>query len=68
MGTYTLRPRLKGEERTAVKKTARELYEAGCSIRSVAEQIGRSFGCARTLLLEAGTTLRSRGRFGRRDA
>lgn len=54
-------PYLKGTERAAARAKAAELYAAGCTIRSVAEQLGRSYGSARGLLLEAKVTLRARG-------
>ncbi|EMF31097.1 transcriptional regulator [Streptomyces gancidicus BKS 13-15] len=48
----------------ARKEQARELrgrYEAGETIRGLAAAAGSSYGLTRTLLLEAGTTLRGRG-------
>lgn len=53
--------RLTGETRTRIRTRAAELYLAGCTIESVARQIGRSYGLARTLLLEAGVRLRKPG-------
>ncbi|MET9138859.1 helix-turn-helix domain-containing protein [Streptomyces parvulus] len=58
---YTNRPRLKGTDREKAKARAVELYATGCSIRTVAIDIERSYGFARTLLLEAGVRLRTRG-------
>jgi hypothetical protein len=52
---------LTGESRIKTRTRAAELYLAGCTIQSVARQIGRSYGLARTLLVEAGVTLRKRG-------
>ncbi|MFI1728223.1 helix-turn-helix domain-containing protein [Streptomyces acidicola] len=55
--------RLTGETRTRTRTRTRaaKLYLAGCTIEPVARQIGRSYGTARTLLLEAGVKLRKPG-------
>ncbi len=62
---------LTGSEREETARRAAELYVQGCTIHSTARQIGRSYGCTRTLLLEAGVKLRPRGgmrgRFGSAD-
>jgi hypothetical protein len=62
---------LKGARREETARRAAELYIAGCSIASTGRQIGRSYGAARVLLLEAGVKLRPRGgmrtRFGSAD-
>jgi hypothetical protein len=55
--------RLTGETRTKTRTRAAELYVQGCTIQSVARQIGRSYGNTRTLLLEAGVRLRKPGGF-----
>jgi hypothetical protein len=52
---------LTGDVRTAARDKAAELYGQGCTIRSVARQIGRSYGGTRVLLVEAGVQLRARG-------
>ncbi|MFD4257763.1 helix-turn-helix domain-containing protein [Streptomyces sp. NPDC058534] len=52
---------LRGTARTTTALTAADLYAQGCTIRSVAIQIGRSYGATRVLLLEAGVQLRARG-------
>lgn len=52
---------LRGTTRTETARQAADLYGQGCTIRSVAAQIGRSYGCTRALLLEAGVRLRERG-------
>lgn len=52
---------LRGTTRTELARRAADLYGQGCTIRSVAAQIGRSYGCTRALLLEAGVRLRERG-------
>jgi hypothetical protein len=56
------RPRLRGEERDKVRAAAKKDYDGGASIRDVAAQHNVSFGLARTLLLEAKVTLRTRTR------
>lgn len=52
---------LRGTTRAETARRAADLYGQGCTIRSVAAQIGRSYGCTRALLLEAGVRLRERG-------
>lgn len=52
---------LKGEARLAARAKAKRLYEAGCSVGSVGEQMGRSYGGAYLLLKEAKVTFRARG-------
>lgn len=53
--------RLKGAEREDTARRAAYLYDQGCTIKSVARQLGRSYGGTRALLLEAGVVLRPRG-------
>lgn len=50
-----------GEARIRLREHAARLYINGGSIPAVARQIGRSYGCTRTLLLEAGVRLRKPG-------
>lgn len=52
---------LKGADRTAAIATAKQLYEAGASVHSVADQLGRSYSGAHLLLVEADVTFRPRG-------
>jgi len=52
---------LRGTDRTETAQRAADLYAQGCTIRSVAAQIGRSYSGTRALLLEAGVRLRDRG-------
>jgi hypothetical protein len=52
---------LTGDARDKARQQAADLYTQGCTIQSVADQIGRSYGGTRVLLLEAGVTLRGRG-------
>lgn len=51
----------RGEARIRLRETAARLYIEGCTIASTARQISRSYGCTRTLLLEAGVRLRRPG-------
>jgi len=39
----------------------RNAYEKGASIRNLAATTGRSYGSVHSMLVESGTTLRSRG-------
>jgi hypothetical protein len=39
----------------------RNAYESGASIRNLVAATGRSYGSIHNLLLESGTTMRSRG-------
>ncbi|MBE4796174.1 helix-turn-helix domain-containing protein [Streptomyces caniscabiei] len=61
MRDYTTGLILTGNARQTTRTRAADLYAQGCTIRSVARQIGRSYGGTRALLLEAGVTLRARG-------
>lgn len=51
---------LTGSTRRAVAADCREYYEAGNSIRGVANRFGRSYGAVHQLLVEAGTTFRGK--------
>jgi hypothetical protein len=57
----TKAPFLRGTERAETAARAAGLYMQGCTIASVAAQIGRSYGSTRELLLEAKVKLRPRG-------
>ncbi len=52
---------LNGPKREELARRLRIDYEAGATIRTLSEEIGRSYGCVHRLLLEAGATLRQRG-------
>jgi hypothetical protein len=60
--------RTAGRQRDELRAEAVRVYSEGQPIRVVAEQIGRSFGATRTLLVEAGVQLRPRGWSQRRGA
>ncbi|MFC5202798.1 helix-turn-helix domain-containing protein [Streptomyces kaempferi] len=66
--TLVDRTPLRGPERDAAKQRAAELYALGAPIRSVAREIGRSYGCTRSLLIQAGVKLRDRGGYQRKPA
>lgn len=59
---------LTGADREAAKQKAAHLYALGAPIRSVAREIGRSYGCTRSLLIQAGVKLRDRGGYQRKAA
>ena len=63
MATATLAPRarIKGADRDKVAKRYVARYRKGESIRSIAEESGRSYGFVHRILNEAEVTLRSRG-------
>jgi hypothetical protein len=61
MRDYTIRRQLRGTDREKAKARAAELYATGCTIRSIAVALDRSYGGTRALLVEAGVTLRDRG-------
>ena len=50
-----------GPERARIAARLQQRYEAGATIRGLATETGRSFGWVRTLLLEEGVVLRTRG-------
>lgn len=54
-------PRLRGDARMKAAVEWRRDYDAGQSIRSIAQEHRYSYATTRTLLLLAGTTLRKRG-------
>jgi hypothetical protein len=50
-----------GEQRDKVKAELAKRYEHGASVRSLAEDIGRSYGFVHRILRESGVTMRLRG-------
>ncbi len=68
MRDYTTGIVLTGDARDKARQEAARRYKAGATIRSVARQIGRSYGGTRVLLLEAGVQLRGRGGSASRKA
>lgn len=53
--------RITGDERGTLSGELRRQYEQGSSIRAIAADTGRSYGFVHRVLMESGTTLRSRG-------
>lgn len=53
--------RITGEGRTDLATALVDRYRQGESIRSIAEDIGRSYGFVHGLLADAGVEMRSRG-------
>ncbi len=53
--------RVTGAERDKLATELKKKYEAGTSIRTLAESTGRSYGFIHRVLSESGTTLRGRG-------
>ncbi|KGM13659.1 helix-turn-helix domain-containing protein [Cellulomonas bogoriensis] len=53
--------RITGEGREALTADLVERYQRGESIRSMAADIGRSYGFVHGVLVDAGVTMRSRG-------
>jgi predicted transcriptional regulator len=53
--------RVTGTERDKLTGVLRKKYDAGASIRELAESTGRSYGFIHRVLGESGATLRGRG-------
>lgn len=53
--------RVTGTERDKLATELRKKYEGGASIRTLAEQTGRSYGFVHRMLSESGASLRGRG-------
>jgi predicted transcriptional regulator len=53
--------KITGEQRAEVGRELKTAYEAGASIRELAEDIGRSYGFVHRLLEETGVEMRARG-------
>jgi hypothetical protein len=58
--------RITGEARRAIASEVRRRYEAGESIRSLAEESGRSYGFIHRLLADDAVSFRARGGATRR--
>ncbi len=58
--------RLVGAARERIAATVTRRYDRGDSIREIAAETGRSYGFIHRLLVESGTTMRSRGGGARR--
>ena len=53
--------RITGASRDKLASELRKKYDAGQSIRALAESSGRSYGFVHRILTESGVTLRGRG-------
>jgi hypothetical protein len=53
--------RVLGPDRTELQADLKAKYEAGASIRSLAQETGRSYGFVHKVLVESKTALRARG-------
>ncbi|MFC4556454.1 helix-turn-helix domain-containing protein [Georgenia faecalis] len=60
--------RVVGERRSALAASVAERYQQGESVRSIAADIGRSYGFVHGLLVSEQVTMRRRGGPLRRDA
>jgi hypothetical protein len=58
--------RITGGDRERLASDLRKKYDSGASIRTLAEQTGRSYGFVHRILSESGTSLRGRGGATRR--
>jgi hypothetical protein len=58
--------RITGSERDKLAAELRKKYDAGQSIRALAESSGRSYGFVHRILTESGVELRGRGGATRR--
>lgn len=53
--------RIVGKDRDKLASELRKKYDAGTSIRALAESTGRSYGFVHRVLKDSGTSLRGRG-------
>lgn len=58
LGSYE---HIRDDERDELREALKVRYQAGSSIRELAEETGRSYGFCNRLLHEANVTLRPRG-------
>ena len=68
MADLTKGRRVTGGERDKLAGDLRKKYEAGASIRELAEDTGRSYGFVHRVLVGSGATLRGRGGATRKKA
>lgn len=61
IGVFAKSARITGDSRTALRDELQKRYQNGASIRSLAREIGRSYGFVRNILAESETDLRGRG-------
>jgi hypothetical protein len=60
-GGLTKGARITGDQRSSLARTFGERYAGGESIRSIAQDTGRSYGFVHGVLKESGASLRGRG-------
>lgn len=60
-GTLAKGARITGDSRDRLQNTLKQEYEAGASIRCLADRTGRSYGFVHKVLAESGAHLRARG-------
>ncbi|MFD4367597.1 helix-turn-helix domain-containing protein [Rhodococcus sp. NPDC058521] len=61
LGMFAKGARITGSSRVDLRKELRARYDNGASIRSLANETGRSYGFVRNVLAESGVELRGRG-------
>lgn len=61
IGVFAKNARITGSSRTALRDELQKKYQQGASIRSLAREIGRSYGFVRNILAESDAELRGRG-------
>jgi predicted transcriptional regulator len=66
--SYDKGARITGDTRDRLQDSLKQRYEAGASIRSLADSTGRSYGFVHKVLADSGTPLRSRGGPNRKKA
>ncbi|MFZ2529796.1 MAG: helix-turn-helix domain-containing protein [Rhodococcus sp. (in: high G+C Gram-positive bacteria)] len=66
--TFTKGMRVTGESRNRLQEELKRRYEAGASIRALAQETGRSYGFVHNVLVESHVALRGRGGPNRRRA
>ena len=59
--------RIGGQERATLRARMVTAYAAGSPIRSIAAQVGRSYGFVHRVLCESDVAFRSRGGYHRKD-
>ncbi|MEU5843947.1 helix-turn-helix domain-containing protein [Rhodococcus sp. NPDC047139] len=66
--TYAKGARVTGESRDRLQEDLKRRYEEGASIRTLAQETGRSYGFVHNVLVESQVRLRGRGGPNRRRA
>lgn len=64
--TYAKGARVTGESRDRLQEELKRRYEEGASIRTLAQETGRSYGFVHNVLVESKVRLRGRGGPNRR--